>query len=944
MIPENVVISGVKYPVKRIDSNAFADCPELVSVHIPKTVSDISSYRSFCQSPKLKEITVDKENKSYWSYDGCLYDITGQYALVAEGKDIILNAVPEGKEGILEIPESVTCANLTFSMPRITAIKIPSTFMPVGTAALNGPLLKSFEVSEKNPWLESRDGVLIQKKRLEKNEVSNPVYESTTVQKVPAILNFPSGKTVNQYTIPSDIVSLACMAFSQCNNIEEVTIPENVIELEDDSLFYGVFNECANLSRVNLPTTGNFKNAIPIFSNTPKLKSINIPSGLKIDPKALNHSNLEEVNIEAGHPEYSSSDGVVYLENSTKLYMVPQGKTGNLTIPEHTTTIMEKAFEYCRNLDNVTVPGSIKIISAGAFSGAKYDSGAKFGHLALLGESPALIQAGESGKTSPQLSGLSPSTIIVVDSKFIMKSHCQKWNYYMSMIKTFNTPYYITNITALISGVKFKLEKNPYYIGDETDYPLIALFYNNITQELQADKDGYYRFFEMEPQQEGRLWLSCKNWEEEETFRTQKNPIHYRVKTRGQTKIHFYDIGCDTDESTGELVDIVFYGKKLKDETELLVEDLTPSTRHDFEINATTRKGNIVKTFYTTSYVNTRDIKINFTYSNVGPTTGTITANVDCDGKLRKAEFKGFPGKGLSISLSGLVPNSMPTYDFEVITERGYTKKETAQLELHDLVLTTLVPKCVASTVAIVAAETNIADSETNVGFQWKKYGAPESLAPNEAFAPVIDGKVEGRLMNLQPTHYYNVRAFYKSESGTYHYSDWVTFDPSDFSWFEPTIHTYPIETVDPTSAHVRAYALAGSDDIIEQGVEYWKNTAPRNGQRHAPETPSNVMSVTGTGQVMNVVLTNLEPNTEYICRAYIITEKGTYYGENQYFATSPATSGIGNILIDDAGNLDDTVTVTGYFDISGKRYSVPQHGFNIIHYSDGSVRKVIFK
>ena len=705
-----------------------------------------------------------------------------------------------------------------------------------------------------------------------------------------------------------------------------------------------VFEECANLSRINLPAIGNFKNAKPIFEDTPKLKSINIPSGLNIDPKVLNHSDLEEINIEAGHPEYSSSDGVVYLDNSTKLYMVPQGKTGNLTIPEHTTTIMEKAFDKCRKLDNVTVPGSIKNISAGAFSSTTTYDYTEFGCLALLGESPALIQAGQYGKTSPQLSGLSSSTIIVVDQEFINNGHCQKWNYNMSMIKTFNTPYYITNITALISGIKFKVEKNPYYIGDATDCPPVKLSYNNLTRELQADKDGYYRYFEMDPQQEGSISISCKDWEEVETFRTKENPIHYRVKTRGQTKIHFYNIECDTDESTGELVDITFYGKKLKNETELLVENLTPNTRYEFEIKATTRKGNIVKTFYTTSYVNTRDIKINFTYSNVGPTTGTITANVDCDGKLRKAEFKGFPGKGLSISLSGLVPNSMPTYDFEVITERGYTKKETAQLELPDLVLTTLVPKCVASIVAIVAAETNIADSETNVGFQWKKYGAPESLAPNEAFAPVVDGKAEGRLMNLQPTHYYNVRAFYKSESGTYHYSDWVTFDPSDFSWFEPTIHTYPIETVDPTSAHVRAYALAGSDDIIEQGVEYWKNTAPRNGQRHAPETPSNVMSVTGTGQVMNVVLTNLEPNTEYICRAYIITEKGTYYGENQYFATSPATSGIGNILIDDAGNLDDTVTVTGYFDISGKRYSVPQHGFNIIHYSDGSVRKVIFK
>ena len=67
-------------------------------------------------------------------------------------------------------------------------------------------------------------------------------------------------------------------------------------------------------------------------------------------------------------------------------------------------------------------------------------------------------------------------------------------------------------------------------------------------------------------------------------------------------------------------------------------------------------------------------------------------------------------------------------------------------------------PKCVSSTCAIVSATTHLSDDETSLGFQWKKYDAPESLMPNEAYAAVYHGTLEGYLKNLQPTSYFTVR------------------------------------------------------------------------------------------------------------------------------------------------------------------------------------------
>lgn len=37
-------------------------------------------------------------------------------------------------------------------------------------------------------------------------------------------------------------------------------------------------------------------------------------------------------------------------------------------------------------------------------------------------------------------------------------------------------------------------------------------------------------------------------------------------------------------------------------------------------------------------------------------------------------------------------------------------------------------------------------------------------------------------------------------------------------------------------------------------------------------------------------------------------------------------------------------VTVVAYYDLSGRRYSVPQNGFNIVVYSDGTTKKIFFK
>ena len=297
----------------------------------------------------------------------------------------------------------------------------------------------------------------------------------------------------------------------------------------------------------------------------------------------------------------------------------------------------------------------------------------------------------------------------------------------------------------------------------------------------------------------------------------------------------------------------------------------------------------------------------------------------------------------ITIQETGLTANAENLGSMIVKTKEGSTETSSVSVTTPELELTTLQPKCVSNSSAIVAATTNISDEETSVGFQWKKYDAPELLKPNEAYAAIYDGQLKGYLKNLQSAFYYNVRAFYKAKNGTYYYSDWVTFDPSDFSYFDPTVHTYPVTQTTDRTASVRGYVLAGTDNITEQGFEYWETNGAASAQelvKNASLVPSaeDINVVLSTGQVMQVVLDGLKPQTTYTYRAFVRTTGGTTYGEEQAFTTKTPT-GIDYMETDEVAP-----TIVGYYDLSGRKLAGKQRGLVIERYSDGSSRKVMVK
>ena len=127
------------------------------------------------------------------------------------------------------------------------------------------------------------------------------------------------------------VVEIAPNAFKNSNKIKGIELPESV-ESIGDYAFYG-----STIRNVTIPTTvrdiGNYAFA-----------------GCKY---------LEEIEVEIGNFNYSSSSGVLYNDDGTVLITYPAGKTDNFVIiTNKVTEIADMAFYKCTYVKKITYHGT----------------------------------------------------------------------------------------------------------------------------------------------------------------------------------------------------------------------------------------------------------------------------------------------------------------------------------------------------------------------------------------------------------------------------------------------------------------------------------------------------------------------------------------------------------------------------------------------------------
>ncbi|MFU2374204.1 MAG: T9SS type A sorting domain-containing protein, partial [Bacteroidales bacterium] len=311
-----------------------------------------------------------------------------------------------------------------------------------------------------------------------------------------------------------------------------------------------------------------------------------------------------------------------------------------------------------------------------------------------------------------------------------------------------------------------------------------------------------------------------------------------------------------------------------------------------------------------------KDMGLSAEFGKITPTTYTMTGSRDMTYHDAEVVDEGWTldrktitQHGSTLHVTGCEPESYVNAGYAVMVKNGsethlYYYYPSKSMQLPALTLETVAEaKATSNTVALICATTNIDDEETNTGFEWRRYDAPDLVPSSKANCSVVDGVMTGALRNLSANTYYKFRPFYKAESGKTWYGEWSAFGTADaYVYFDPTVRTYAVVCHDENSATVSGFIIAGSDDIKEQGFEYWKRDDAYTTAKHTTATTDDNthQTVVATGQRMSAVLQNLEPSTTYIVRAYVTTEHGTTYGEEQIFST-PHSTAIGEVELDEA-------------------------------------------
>lgn len=795
----------------------------------------------------------------------------------------------------------------------------------IGYCCFNGcDKLSTIKVSPANPYF-STDGKAIFNKDKTVLYTAIPVTSyniPSTVRKLGSSA-FNDQKDMTSATLPEGLVSIGSYAFSGCSKLEHLVIPSTV-----DSIGNHAFNGCSALQQINIPQgikkladavlsgTGIKTLDIPssvndigmaAFSNCESLQSIKLPKGLTVLDASLFYGckQLSDIQIPStvktiGYKAFCGCDS---LQN----IMFEDG-VSDLVIEQY-------AFENCKNINRLVITSGIKKTEYGAFNDAHINK---------------LVITTTHPRSFYEYYLLSDNTIKTIYAPASDLSIIKKLK--SSTLIPIDAIYVASDITIGSRSIVFKLVKNEEFSGlDElpvNTYPCVKIG----NKEIEADENGRYVHAGLAPDCEFTYTISAKDSQGENVGSaysfTKKTASLFKSFTlnSGQTYVESSNIRLNVDPEMEQPDECRFvYGYdgysytkscdlKYSDEVQSIkFTGFWPST--NVYLNYQELKGG--KVTYSKEYcIWMKDMGLSAEFGKITPTTYTMTGSRDMTYHDAEVVDEGWTldrktitQHGSTLHVTGCEPESYVNAGYAVMVKNGsethlYYYYPSKSMQLPALTLETVAEaKATSNTVALICATTNIDDEETNTGFEWRRYDAPDLVPSSKANCSVVDGVMTGALRNLSANTYYKFRPFYKAESGKTWYGEWSAFGTADaYVYFDPTVRTYAVVCHDENSATVSGFIIAGSDDIKEQGFEYWKRDDAYTTAKHTTATTDDNthQTVVATGQRMSAVLQNLEPSTTYIVRAYVTTEHGTTYGEEQIFST-PHSTAIGEVELDEA-------------------------------------------
>lgn len=302
---------------------------------------------------------------------GVRVDIIGMDAF-SESRNIVSVEIPEGVTNI-DTWAFGSCSNLTsVSIPEsierigdgafsycssLTDLTIPKNVTFIGESAFGDCIsLENISVDSENQYYCDDNGVLLNKEKTE-------------------LIQFPTGKNINSYSVPMGVKYINSWAFADCSNLESVIIPSSVISIKSEAFAY-----MDNLTNVEILDGLKYIEEWA-FEGCVNLENITIPNSVTdIGEYAFFYCGLTEIEIPDSIREIKQ--GVFKNCENLKTVLMPDSiirigksafydckKLENIKLPAYITSIEYAAFKNCISLKSIEIPENIADIKGYSFDG-----------------------------------------------------------------------------------------------------------------------------------------------------------------------------------------------------------------------------------------------------------------------------------------------------------------------------------------------------------------------------------------------------------------------------------------------------------------------------------------------------------------------------------------------------------------------------------------------
>lgn len=181
---------------------------------------------------------------------------------------------------------------------------------------------------------------------------------------------------IKEVEITFGVTSIGDVAFSQCNNLIAISIPESITKIGENA-----FNRCINLKSIEIPCSVK-SIGFGAFYSCESMTSVTIAEGLTSIAEysfqnctSLTNADIPSSVTNIGHSAFyncrslvsaSIPDGISCINRHT---FYGCSSLVNVNIPNSVTSIDRSAFNNCSSLTNITIPSGITSISDYTFYG-----------------------------------------------------------------------------------------------------------------------------------------------------------------------------------------------------------------------------------------------------------------------------------------------------------------------------------------------------------------------------------------------------------------------------------------------------------------------------------------------------------------------------------------------------------------------------------------------